>query len=923
MAEKCIQELAQALSKIDIQLDKLQRGKVNQEYLDWVQQLQKAGRRPNDLAPVDPKYPNIQETFMDKWIKSQVTKFIDAATDRENAAIMTTMRVNQLKRDMIINMNNLAERFPDKRDQAIKAYNSLIFNTNETYGHQTLQGTLDAEEKAMLGNLIKKLSELMPEQEDVVGLFTRDALTSADGKTQTAADRFFIELFHLREDFQKNKNTSLTKDPIAFNMAKSVIEHVIAGPSKAAALAGRLTEPFDLFPQVIFKAFKMRNEFKDADAFADFFHVHLNDSHGGVLQRKALSIKIYNEYMRTLDYRIVNQIAFQEKKIIADGLKSGLLGQESAIDIERQISQIPNTLQYRNGESFLAVNKKLGDVVGLGEILERAIKENSRLVGLVRFAGPNFEEGLARLRREVMEDFQSPVYADIRNIRGEGDKIVEKATQNYISGLIDPAVAESGYVGAMHTTMTAARNIATTKLGGAVISNVGDVGTFGYVGWSKIYDRELSGIPKLIKAITGYDFTGSTNERAAANAMIVDFAEVVLGSMTDRFRMLDVQSGSRGTWMQDKIVKGSAAMAHFVLRMTGFNALNRHFAKGAASALYRAVGDMIGGGKQGATQWDNLKPMQRQMFEKFGIFKIDYDTLLEKKPLDASGKLDLFKLKEESLATSAPLQRRLMTMMNEMTETMVLKPGALDRQLVGFLGKPGSTSQQFFKAITQFQTYMITFSRKILMNDVYKPGMDHVQRAKNLALIFAFMYPLAFLTQAAKNAVAGKEQKNFDDAALDAFFYTNFLPFVGDLYWSAGGQQIWDALLSDGESRTPTLGQFLEKIAGPVLTDFSSIAVNGAKLATEGIKFATDKESDIAALRSAAGRIVDTLNDNFFLNNMWMTRAVWRHTVFDAWLEWLDPQGYKKMQRRLRKQAREERQDGNLYNFYGRALTGE
>jgi len=922
MAEKCIQELAQALSKVDIQLDKFQRGKINQEYLDWVQQLQKAGRRPNDLAPIDSNYPNIKETFLDKWIKSQVTRFIDDATDRENAAIMTTMRVNQLKRDMIINMNKLAERFPDKRDQAIKAYNSLIFNTNETYGHATLQSTLDAEEKAMLANLIKKLSELLPDQEDVVGLFTRDALTSKDGMTQTAADRFFIELFHLRENFQANKNTSLTKDPIAFAMAKSVMEHVIAGPSKAAALSGRLTEPFDLFPQVIFKAYKFRNEFKDADAFADFFHVHLNDSHGGVDQRRELSKKIYNEYMRTLDYRSVNQIAFQEKKIIADGLKSGLLGQESAVDIERQISQIPNTLQYRNGESFLAVNKKLGDVVGLGEIMERAIKENARLVGLVRFAGPNFEEGLARLRREVMEDFQSPVFADIRNIRSEGDKIVEKATQNYISGLIDPAVAESGYVGAFHTTMTAARNVATTKLGGAVISNIGDVGTFGYVGYNKIYGGGVSGlsnIPKLLKAITGYDFTGSANERAAANAMIIDFSEVVLGSMQDRFRMLDVQSGSRGTYMQDKIVKGSAAMAHFVLRWTGFNGLNRHFAKGAASALYRAVGDMI----TSNTQWDNLKPMQRQMFEKFGIFKTDYDTLLTKKPLDSSGKLDLFQLKEESLATSAPLQRKLMMMMNEMTETMVLKPGALDRQLVGFLAKPGSTSEQFFKALTQFQTYMITFSRKILMNDVYKPGMGNVQRVKNLALLFAFMYPFAFLTQSAKNFVAGKEQKNFDDAALDAMFYTNFLPFVGDLYWSAGGQQIWDSLFGDGESRTPTLGQFLEKIVGPVLTDFSSIAINGARLATEGIKFATDKESDIAALRSAAGRLVDTLNDNNPLANMWMTRAIWRHTVYDAWLEQLDPQGYRKMQRRLRKQAREERQDGNLYNFYGRTLTGE
>ena len=130
-------------------------------------------------------------------------------------------------------------------------------------------------------------------------------------------------------------------------------------------------------------------------------------------------------------------------------------------------------------------------------------------------------------------------------------------------------------------------------------------------------------------------------------------------------------------------------------------------------------------------------------------------------------------------------------------------------------------------------------------------------------------------------------------------------------------------MFGTGDDPTPTVGKFLERVAGPVITDFTSIGVNGFGLARAGITALTDKEEGLALLRNSTSRLLDTLNDNNPLANMWMTRAVWRHTVYDTWLEWLDPQGYKRTQRRLKKRALTERDEGQQYNFYGKILTGE
>lgn len=920
MADKCIDNLVSALSKSGLQLSAQEIQAVNLQYLNWKRNLQNAGKKPTDLMAPDPNYPNIKMTFQERFLNDRLEEFIEGAKDAEIAALQTNARVEMMKVDMLINMKELEKTYPNRNQRAAKAFVSTILTTNDTYGHATLSGMKDAEAKSMFGNLILKIKELLPEfngekDYDPIDIFSRGTTFESKGKTTLMSEDIIRELHHLRNNYAANKDKSITGNPTAFAAARAFIETVVSGPAKQINLAGRYTQPFDAFPQIIFKKFKMQ-KYKNADEFADFFHVHLSDKHGNAAVRKQLSQDIYTAFMNDLNYRVVNRIVQQNKELIADGLRANRnsLG-ESTKSIEDQIKQIPNILEYRDGDAFLTVNKDLGDVVGMGEILERAINENSNLVALVRMGGPQYERAFAKLRNEVSNDFKSPVYANKFSNAEYGDRNALSAADNYLKNLINPEIGEQAHTSWLTTVLSSARNVAVTKLGGAVISNMADLGTFGYVGW-----KTVGASPEtLVKSVFGIELTGTKAEKSAAMAMLIDFSEVLVGSVQDRFRMLDINSGSVGSKMQDTIQKGSATIAHYTMKLTGFNALNRAFARGAASVMYRTVGDMI----TTRTAWDNLQPTQRQMFEKYGIFKIDYDELLTKQPVDSAKRLNLFAFPEESLKQSAPLQRKLMIMMNEMTETMVLKPGAFDRQLASFLQKPGSPTEQFARAILQFQTYMITFSRKILMNDVYNHKVPHAEKAKNLALLFAFTMIPTYFIGVAKDFVAGKEQKTFSGQMEAALRYTNYIPFLGDLYWEAGGQQIYDTVFGNGDDPTPTVGKFIERVAGPVITDFTSIGVNGFGLARAGITALTDKEEGLALLRSSTSRLVDTLNDNNPLANMWMTRAVWRHTVYDTWLEWLDPQGYKRTQRRLKKRALTERDEGQQYNFYGKILTGE
>jgi hypothetical protein len=183
------------------------------------------------------------------------------------------------------------------------------------------------------------------------------------------------------------------------------------------------------------------------------------------------------------------------------------------------------------------------------------------------------------------------------------------------------------------------------------------------------------------------------------------------------------------------------------------------------------------------------------------------------------------------------------------------------------------------------------------------------------------MLPLSYSIIQLKQDVAGKERYEPQVAFMKAFQYTNILPFVGDLYWEAGGESLWDSSFGEGESRPPTSGQFFERMLGPVLNDFASLATGTIGMVGNTIETARDIPGAENRLNANISTLSKTLRGLDPFANLWQTKAIWRATVYDNWLEWIDPKGYKRTQRRIKKRAKKERQGGNLYNVYGSYLN--
>ena len=90
--------------------------------------------------------------------------------DAEEAII--SQRIFELHK----NSEYLKKFYPkvDKSVRDIKAWKALIFNSNDSYGHQTLESAMDSAVKMKTSAVLRKVQELLPDEEDVIGIWTRN-----------------------------------------------------------------------------------------------------------------------------------------------------------------------------------------------------------------------------------------------------------------------------------------------------------------------------------------------------------------------------------------------------------------------------------------------------------------------------------------------------------------------------------------------------------------------------------------------------------------------------------------------------------------------------------------------------------------------------------------------------------------------------
>jgi len=842
-----------------------------------------------------------------------------------------------------------------KAEYDARAFKGTIMNSLDTFGHITLEGSIDGETKVFQVGVPEKLREILKDEnldpyQVMRGTQKVKKKNAETGEEETVrlSELVLEEIFDIQAS-TRGKNNYLevskknpTGNKVANAMARAVYEGVILPYYYKMNLMGRKTDPAEIVPKIYFKKFKMKKyelevvedgqtkKLKGDDAVARLLADNLSPVHGNDTARLEIGRRIVKKINLTGDYR-------QADTVIQE-IKNSRLADDPTLNAK----EIPGVLEWKSGPAFNKVAKALGDQSSMGEIIHRMVNEAGRQAGNVKFLGPNYEKAHKLLTRVVRSgtsvDQPTVVLPGGINtinfsVGGTLDKKIALSASEYMEHMANPWLAENMNTNFASTMLGFVRNTQIVKLGSAFISNVGDLASFYTVARGRLGAGRL----ETLKGMFQYQFSGNKAEQKQAASMMIDFNEMMIGDLQDRFRMMDHSGYTAQTRMGDLALKGSAFLAHSTLKLTGFNAWNRGLTIGAVSMINRSIGDMIKSRKK----WADLTDMQRYNFEKFGFDEIAYGHLVKSQAIDlpgpngnGGGRFNIFKFKQyvdDNVAQNLMDEsyvNKIINVVNDISESMVLKPGAIDRAAVGFFAKPGTVAEQFARAVTQFQTFMVSHSRKILMFE-WQRAKQQIKKgeifdvAASVARIYAPMMILGYGVVQAKQLVAGKQPYTLEEAALRSFYYTNTLPFFGSLYYQNGGIELLRYTMTDEDESFkrsgPTLERFFTDLLGPGLSDFISYtqAAYGA-LKAGVLTLGGDSYDAKNVFRQSVSKFTRTLSGLNVLEQWWITKGLTQAISYDAWLEWYDPVGYNRYKRKQQNRAMNERVNGELYSVFGK-----
>lgn len=885
-------------------------------------------------------------TYGEQQMIYSVDQYLNEFLDKEIIASADKLTV-QKRYDEIAQMTeDLKKFYPDvpgkdrSTERAMRAMIAIVYRSNDTTGTNPLTGFIDSIFKSKQASLIQKIKEIDPEITDVFAIF-RDKTITDDVMRELHQMIMPGEVRTTKIDELRYKKATNNKN--AQTIARALIEAISRPTDYELRSLGKDTNIFNFLPKVLFKTYKMRDlEYKGAkgrEAFVQLMQDNLHDVHNtGGADKSTIAGDIYDNMMEIKDWRQADKIVRQYKKAYTSSDKT--LG-----------DTMPDQLTFKDADAFMEVNKLLGAELSLQEMVMRMLDESSRQLGLVKFAGADYENNLKKLVNAVKEgvdpyDIGTKTTVDAKGFRG-GNFLLRKRLDgalNEIEALVNPSIAENMNASTGHTFLSAVRNFEIAKLGGAVISNIGDIASAIVVPKQRLGSGILRNIAGMSREVFGYAFNPAKRaETREVVAGLQDFSDLWIGMKQDRFRMISHQDFGSDSRFGEKALDWSSRSAHFVLNMTGFNHYNRTMSIGATSMVIREIGTWVKSRKS----WSALSDAQKYNFDKYGLTELDYNAMLKAgtKILDAEGRFDIYSYSrylrdEQGVLGTAPQMLKMTSLINDISETMVVKPDAIDRAAIRFFSKPRSTTEQVMRSVLQFQTFLFSHSRKILMHDYRKiqasfrsgsgiSKMQGIQAAASLAQIVAPMFVLGMFVVQAKEWIKGNKGYNIDEAAIRAFNYTNILPFVGDLYWQNGGEKLFRTFVAeavpdtytDDNYRRPTFDTFYRRILGPTLNDLERVGQGGGQLLYGSLlKLVGDDPNADTNLRAGTTKLTRVLQGLDPLANMWMTRAVWRSIMYDTMFEAFNPQGYRRYKQRLIDEARNKR-GGELYNSYGKLLN--
>lgn len=411
------------------------------------------------------------------------------------------------------------------------------------------------------------------------------------------------------------------------------------------------------------------------------------------------------------------------------------------------------SLHFKDGDSWLAYQERFGQEDPLSTMLDH-VRQMSTDIALVEIMGPNPDAMFKTLQRDV-------ILADKLSSGQKGNELFTDAIYNVVSGKVDSTASMTYASDALASTFGTIRSIqVATKLGGAMLSSLSDIGTL-------MTNSVYNGL-NPIKVLTRFAKNlNVTNQKEIAR---IGFAADVFNStISSRFAEMSHSSAAKA--------------AEGVIRASGMSIWTEASRKAFQFELYHHMRDLRVEYNGGDVP---------ELFGRYGFDKASFEAL----------NFDNLTLDQHT---------RLLEVVGEETNYAVLVPTARTRAITtGGLPK-GTIGGELFRTATLFKSFPITFMIQHFSR-TFNQG-DIKTRTAYGVMMFTSMSLLGGLAMTLKDAARGYEVRDGAPGGDDDELNDQAKWWAAAIMQGGGIGLLGDMVLSD-QNRYG--GSFASMVSGPV-----------------------------------------------------------------------------------------------------------
>ena len=870
-ADNCWKIFQNKLKEIGDVLDDSYRARLENDYNRLQQDLATQNRQLEDVNP------ETGNTYLDDFLENINIEPNKVQLENINASALEAKNVIEFHTQIQDTFKNLQvvykgdKKFTGQRllQEAIIAH---IYNTNFTYNTNPLELLIRNESQILDANFRRQVQDILDTDNDRAFF---EFFSQSNKQNQID---FLQEYSNIINNPTRKNTKAITGNVQARDIARAFIDNVVVDAEvKMNRFGGRTNALTRNRIKVRFNERSLKNVTRDE--FINDVAPRLDSNvHGNQDTIQTMVGDIYDLVKGGANYRQIDD----------------LVAKYQATD-----KRIPKPLTYKTGNDIFELMQKYTPDQNPLNLMLNTITENGRLLALTEKFGANYHRTIGELQANLG-----------REITG-GKTAGFKSAMNFLQESIQPEIKEQ--FGTTARTLTSLRAIeAGARLGSAVITSFMDMPVVLWAG------RNIFKLPagELIASIFRVPVYKNLDKTKVRNYQLMthDFAQAWLANSGERFGMIDVGGA------MSRFERGSYGFATKIFKYSGLNWWTESLQKATGTVYQKYLGRII----KEKRAWNSLDLDFRAQFEKFGIQKADYEKLLNTRNIvDSDGGLNLYALKDE-LSTAKGLQSKMISVIRDAVDTMVIKPGEFDK-FAGrlFLADAGDPASQFVKLVTQFKTHPITYTRKVIWRNFLRKkavrdnngqlvdALDQIDKIWPGVTLAGSMIAMGVVVAQLKEITAGKSPlTDPGELAYRSIQQSGVVGLISDLLVSIAEPTI-KQFSTDKKVRVSTTGEIAQQFIGPLAGDAIKLMSNISGIGTGVARFATDVD-DGEFLKKELSKTGKTILGYSGLQSFWATKALYRALITEYLTEVLDYKTYLRTQKRLKRDAREKRLGGEL-----------